>query len=176
MKLKTIIILLLLAGVAIVPVVADSQVDIGVQVPVSFGGLTFNGESVSEQLPFRFPVPDLMYNYFFDVGPLKLGVGARIWTLIFVSGAYPIVSAEFETDRLILNAHIGGGVFGYSLLGVPEYTGITTGRVFLPEVSAAFRLNDWFSLGVAGLGIYIPELTDEGMAFLINVLARFRVN
>ena len=81
-----------------------------------------------------------------------------------------------DSAVIIVNAHIGGGVFGYSLLGVPEYTGITTGRVFLPEVSAAFRLNDWFSLGVAGLGIYIPELTDEGMAFLINVLARFRVN
>ena len=174
MKLKTIIILVLLAGVAIVPVVADSQVDIGVEVPVSYGGLTFDGESVSEQLPFHIPLPDLMYNYFFEVGPVKLGIGARVWTLLIVTGAYPIVSAEFETDRLIVNAHIGGGVFGYVTI-FPEISGIETGRVFLPEVSAAFRLNDWFSLGAGALGVYVPELTDEGMAFLINVFGRFRI-
>jgi hypothetical protein len=173
MKLKTIVILLLLAGVAIVPVMADSQVDIGVQVPTIIG-LYYQGENVTQDIPVRIPFPDLMYNYFFEVGPLKLGVGARVWTLLVATAAYPIVSAEFQTERLILNANIGGGVFGYVTI-FPEWSGIETGQVFFPEVSAAFRLNDWFSLGVSALGIWLPEITNEGMGFTINVLARFRV-
>ncbi len=170
---KSTIVLILLLGLAVAaPVMADSQVDIGVNIP-GWIGLSVDGERVTEQIPFRIPVPDLMYNYFFDVGPVKLGGGVRVWTLILATGAYPIVSAEFETRRLILNAHLGGLVFGY-LTPFPEGSGIETGRVFLPEISAAFRLTDWFSLGVAALGVRVPEVTDD-RGHLINVFGRFRV-
>lgn len=172
MRKSTLVLILLLGAMAITPVAADSQVDIGVNVP-GWIGLSIDGERVTEQIPFRIPVPDLMYNYFFDVGPVKLGGGARIWTLILATGAYPILSAEFETERLVLNAHLGGLIFGY-VTPFPDGSGIETGRVFLPEISAAFRLTDWFSLGVAGLSVRVPEVTDD-RGYLINVFGRFRV-
>ncbi|MFW5742379.1 MAG: hypothetical protein ACOCW3_02435 [Spirochaetota bacterium] len=172
MRTSTIVSILLLALAVIAPVAADSQVDIGVNIPGRIR-LSVDDESVTEQIPFRIPVPDLMYNYYTDVGPIKLGGGARVWTLILLTGAYPIVSAEFETERFILNAHLGGLVFGY-LTPFPEWSGIETGRVFLPEISAAFRLTDWFSLGVAALSVRVPEVTD-GSGHLINVFGRFRV-
>ena len=172
MRKSTIVLMIFLALAVAAPVMADSQVDIGVNIP-GWIGLSVDGERVTEQIPFRIPVPDLMYNYFFDVGPVKLGGGVRVWTLILATGAYPIVSAEFETRRLILNAHLGGLVFGY-LTPFPEGSGIETGRVFLPEISAAFRLTDWFSLGVAALGVRVPEVTDD-RGHLINVFGRFRV-
>ena len=173
MKLRTTIVILLLACAAIVPVAADSQVDIGVDVPVLLG-VYYQGQAVGDEPLVHIPLPNLMYNYFWNIGPVKLGLGARIWSLLLVSGAYPILSAEFETDRLILNAHVGGGVFGYVTI-FPGVSGIETGRVFLPEVSAAFRFTNWFSMGVAVLGLYIPELTESGMGYSVNVFGRFRV-
>lgn len=170
---KSTIVLMIFLGLAVAaPVMADSQVDIGVNVP-SWTSVSIDGERVTEQVPVHIPIPDLMYNYFFDVGPVKLGGGVRVWTLILATGAYPIVSAEFETKRLLLNAHLGGLVFGY-LTPFPNGSGIETGRVFLPEISAAFRVTDWFSLGVAALGVRVPEVTD-GRGSLINVFGRFRV-
>ena len=172
MHKSTLVLMVFLGLFAAAPALADSQLDIGVNVP-GWAGVSIDGERVTEQIPFRIPIPDLMYNYFFDVGPVKLGGGARVWTLIIATGAYPILSAEFETKRLVLNAHVGGLVFGY-LTPFPNGSGIETGRVFLPEISAAFRLTDWFSLGVAGLGVRVPELTD-GLGYVINVFGRFRV-
>lgn len=173
MKTKTIVLILLLVGVVISPVAADSQVDIGVNVPAVIG-VTYQGETVSENIPVWLPIPDVMFNYFFEIGPLKAGIGARVWTIILATGAYPIVSAEFETKRLVLNANLGGGVFGY-LTVAPEVRGIETGKVFLPEVSAAFRFTEWFSLGAAVLGVWLPEVTNEGMGYTINLFGRFRV-
>ncbi|MFW6288588.1 MAG: hypothetical protein ACOC2Q_02290 [Spirochaetota bacterium] len=174
MKHRILLVLLLLSVAIIAPVAADSQIDIGINVPVAIR-FSFEGEQVSERLPFYIPVPDLMFNYYFTDSPVKLGVGARVWTLILITGAYPIASVEYESDRLLLNAHIGGGVFGY-LTPVPEYSGIETGRVFLPEISAAYRFTDWFSLGAAVLGVWVPDLTeDRGMGYLFNVIGRFRV-
>jgi len=173
MKHRTLLVLLLLTVAVIAPVAADSQIDIGVNVPVAIG-LSFEGERVAERLPFYIPVPDLMFNYYFTESPVKLGVGARVWTLILITGAYPIASVEYESERLLLNAHIGGGLFAY-LTPVPEYSGIEAGRVFLPEVSAAYRFTDWFSLGAAVLGVYVPELTQDGMGYLFNIFGRFRI-
>src|SRR6056297_3577218 len=173
MKHRTLLVLLLLTVAVIAPVAADSQIDIGVNVPVAIG-ISFEGERATERLPFYIPVPDLMFNYYFTESPVKLGVGARVWTLILITGAYPIASVEYESERLLLNAHIGGGVFGY-LTPVPEYSGIETGKVFFPEVSAAFRFNDWFSLGGALLGVWAPDVTQDGMGYLFNIFGRFRV-
>lgn len=170
MKSRRLVLLLIAATLAAAPVFSQSQVDIGINVPAQIG-ISIDGESVTDQIPFRIPVPDLMYNYFFLDGDLSIGVGARLWTLILISGGYPIVSAQLEIDRVVLNAHIGGGVFAY-FSPFPEGSGIQTGDVFFPEVSAMFRLTDSFSIGVSALGVLVPELTDD-FGYTINAVARF---
>ena len=150
---------------------AESQVDIGVNIPAVIG-VTVDGENVSEDIPFTLPIPDLMYNYFFEVGNFKLGGGFRVWSVIIATAAYPIISAEMEFDRFIFNAHVGGLLFPYTSIGD---SGFETGNVFLPEVSAVFRLTDWFAIGASVLGVYVPEVTDEGFGYTLNILGRFRV-
>ena len=177
MRTRNVILILVLAIVAIGPVVADSQVDIGVNIPTAIG-LTYRdpdtGEtvSVSDELRIRIPIPDLMYNYYFGFDNLKIGVGARVWSVLLITAGYPIVSAELQVGPLLANAHIGGGIFGYTSIGG---SGIESGRVFLPEISALFRFNDWFALGAGFLGIMVPELTTEGMGWSFNLIGRFRV-
>ena len=153
------------------PLIADSQVDIGVNIPTVIG-ISIDGDEVSEEMPFTLPIPDLMYNYFFDVGKFKLGGGFRVWSVIVATAAYPIVSAELEFDRFLFNAHVGGLLFPYTSIGG---SGFETGNVWFPEASAAFRFTDWFALGVSVLGIYVPDEVDDGFGYSFNVLARFRV-
>jgi hypothetical protein len=156
---------------AVSPISADSQLEIGVNIPTIIG-VSYEGENVSEQIPFTIPIPDLMYNYYFGSDTLRVGVGVRVWTLILVSGGYPIISAELNMDRLVFNAHIGGGIFAY---GSVWNSDVLTGDVFLPEISASYQFTDWFSLGASVLGIYVPELTEDGFGYLINIVGRFRV-
>ncbi len=172
MKPNKTILLILFAVLVATAATAQSQVDIGINIPAQIG-VSVNGENVQEQIPFRLPLPDLMYNYYFIDGDLSIGVGARLWTLILISGGYPMVSAQLEIDRLVLNANIGGGVFAY-FSPFPEGSGIQAGDVFFPEISAMFRLTDTFSVGVSGLGILVPEITDD-FGYLINAVARFTI-
>jgi hypothetical protein len=170
------VIILLIALVMLIGVsgslFADPQVDIGINFP-AYIGVAYQGERASEQLPFSFPVPDLMYNYYFGFDFISVGVGFRAWSLILASAAYPIVSAQVQLDPIVLQANVGGGAFVYHVIGAG--LGFETGNVFFPEISAAFKFNDWFSLGASVLGIYLPDLTDEGMGFTVNVFTRFRV-
>lgn len=172
MRYRTVLLILAFTVAAAAPVAAGPQLDIGVNIPLAVG-ISVDGENAMEEIPFHIPIPDLMFNYFFIESPIKLGVGVRVWTIIVLTGGYPIATVEFETNRLLLNAHIGGGIFGY-LSPIPEGSGIETGRVFLPEVSAAFRFTDWFSAGISVLGVMVPELTD-GFGYTVNLLGRFRV-
>ncbi len=173
MKTKVILVAVVFALLAGTPAFAQSQIDIGINVP-GWIGVSIDGQNVTEQIPFRVPLPDLMYNYYWNLGGVKLGVGARLWTLIIISGGYPIVSAEIETDRLLVNGHIGGLVFGY-FSPFENGSGIRTGDVLFPEVSALFRFTDNFAAGVSVLGVLVPELTD-GFGYVINVLGRFRID
>lgn len=149
---------------------AGSQLDLGINIPVLIG-LTVDGKNATEEVPYTIPVPDLMYNYFFEFDRFKVGGGFRVWSVLLLTGAYPIISTELDLSPLILNAHIGGAFFLYTGLA----SGSTTGQVFLPELSATINLTDWFSLGVGILGIYVPEVSDSGMGYSINVIGRFRL-
>jgi hypothetical protein len=163
-------VLMLVAAAA--PVFADSQVDIGINLPVVIG-LSYQGESVSEQLPFTLPLPDLTWNYYFGSEILSFGPGVRVWTLIVASAAYPTLAVQSQLGPVVLGANFGGGLFLYHAVG--NGLGVETGNVFFPEVSAAFRVNNWFSVGASVLGLYLPDVTDEGFGFLLNIITRFRV-
>lgn len=174
MKKRIILAVLIAAALMAAPALfADTQVDIGVNVPYLIGGVQYNGQSVSEQIPFTIPIPDIMVNYFIGPEFLKVGVGVRIWTLILITGGYPIISVESELGPVVLNANIGGGVFGYTSIGASD---VVTGQVFIPEVSAAYRLADWFSLGLGVIGVYLPEVAGDSIGYVATVFGRFRVN
>ena len=57
MKQKVILVLIVLVAGIATPVVADSQVDIGVNVP-GWIGVSIDGQNLTEEIPFRIPIPD----------------------------------------------------------------------------------------------------------------------
>ncbi len=171
MKKKVCTILIVLVVAAAFPAVADIQVDIGVNVPFLFG-VEFADEDAQQWSEYAFVLPDAKVSYFMEFGNLKLGAGLRAFTIILESLVYPTVTAEYDISDVRLSASIGGGAF--ALIGL--YNDIFTGNIWMPEVSAIYRVNEWFGLGVGATGFFIPgeeELVENPFPYAAYALARF---
>ncbi len=150
---------------------ADFKVDIGVNIPYYVGVTTDDGDA-GDALDWVFLVPDVKFNWLHNLGPVRLGGGLRLWTFIIQSMAYPILTAEVDVGPVTFNANAGGGLFLFFGL----YNSIDTAGVFVPELSAAYRFTDSFSVGTGGLFVFAPEVQDlSSFAYVGTVFARFTI-
>jgi len=162
--------LLLLAVSLSMPAFAEWRLDLGVIVPRG-AGLSIGGETETiggmdvANWPF-IPLPEAGIHYEGEVGGLKLGIGARAFTVVLATILWPNAYVELNVDRLAIQAQIGGGAFG--LLSVSGSNG-TVGNAFIPDISAWYKLGKNRSLRLGGgvVGLYLPELMGEGLPFLI---------
>lgn len=167
-KITLIGLVLVLMGTAL-PLAADSQVDIGLHIPYHIGIKTEDGDA-DAALDYAFLVPDLKYNYFFNETGIKLGVGARLFTIILESMVYPIVTLETDVGPFTLSGHVGGGVFLFFGL----INDIGTGNYYIPEISVAYRFSESFSVGTGAGFFFAPEAADfNNFAYIGDVFARF---
>ncbi len=159
---------LILMGAAL-PLAADSQVDIGLHIPYYIGVQT-EDDDAGAAINYAFLVPDLKYNYFFNESGIRFGVGARMFTIILESMAYPIVTLETDVGPFRFSGHVGGGVFLFFGL----LNDIGTGHFYIPEVSVAYRFSESFSVGTGAGFFFAPEAADfNNFAYIGDVFARF---
>ena len=167
-KITIIALVLVLMGAAL-PLAADSQVDIGLHIPY-YIGIETEDEDAGAALDYAFLVPDLKYNYFFNESGIRLGVGARLFTVILESMVYPIVTVETDIGQFRFSGHVGGGAFVFFGL----YNDVQTAKIILPEVSVAYRFSDSFSVGTGATLFFAPEAADfNNFAYIGDVFARF---
>jgi hypothetical protein len=161
------LLLLLVGGTAM----ADrTQVDIGLNVPYRVGISSEEAGDIGAFVDYAFLLPDVRIQWYWEAGPIKLGPGVRLWTLILESVAYPILSVEAEIGPIVLNANVGGGAFLFFGL----YNDLGTGRVLFPEISAAFKLGESFSIGTGAMILFVPELADEEIyPYIGTIFVRF---
>ncbi len=165
-----VVLLVLLFGGAM-NVAAEVQVDIGINVPY-YVGVRTDDDDIDEAVRWVFVLPDVKVNWFDEVGPVRIGAGGRLWTLILQSVIYPIVSLEADVGRFVLNTNLGGGLF----INFGLYTGMHFAGVFLPEFSAAYRMTDTFSLGTGAMFLFAPEVEDlSSFAYMGTVFGRFTI-
>jgi hypothetical protein len=151
-----------------------SYVDVGINVPFYWGvGDTVSNDSeFSGAIDYVFPVPDIKYGLMFGDGPVKFGVGARFFTVILESLIYPQLMVRGEFDPLVFTGSIGGGVFLFFGL----WNNISTGDVYLSEVTAAYKVNDWFQLGLGttvGLVTLNTQDFNAGYIYIPYIFGRF---
>jgi len=162
-------IILVVAFVAILasPAFSQLRLDLGVDVPMQIwavgGGEIHSDSDIGQFLRDHIlPFPEAGLYYQFEVGPLRLAPGVRVFTLIFESMLWPNLMAELAIDRVFIQAQLGGLFFlFFGLANQAEY-----GEVFFPDLSFWIGLGEErrFRLGGGFLGMYWPELTTEGMA------------
>ena len=167
-----------LAALFAIPAVAEWRVDAGVVVPRGFG-TSIGGETMTSDAetlmnwPF-IPIPDAGIYYVGNAGPVRLGIGARAFTALVETVIWPNALVELDVGPVVIEAQVGGGLF--AMLGVLG-TQVQTGKVFIPDVSAWFKLgkNKRFRLGGGLIGAYMPDLLGDGLPFLIYLGAKVAV-
>lgn len=162
-------IILVVAFVAILasPVFSQLRLDLGVDVPMNIyavgGGEIQSSSEVGSFLKEHWlPFPEAGLYYQFEAGPVKLAPGVRVYTFILESVLWPNLMAEIQLGPVFLQAQLGGLIFlFFGLANDAQY-----GEVFFPDLSVWFGLGKErrFRLGGGLLGMYLPELTTEGMA------------
>jgi hypothetical protein len=164
--MKRIFFIVALIGILAFPAFSQVRLDVGVDVPMQLwavgGGKIQSDSDIGEFLRKHiFPFPEASFYYQFDLGPLKLAPGVRVFTLILESMVWPNLMAELAFDPVYIQAQLGGLFFlFFGLQNQAEY-----GAVFFPDLSIWFGLGKErrFRLGGGLLGMYWPDLTTEGM-------------
>ena len=175
--MRKIIIIAALAAVLALPAMADWRLDIGAVVPRGVG--LSSGGSMNTNLDifnkYIIPLPEAGIYYKGDIGMLQLGIGARAFTFILETIAWPNAYAELNVGPLAVEAQFGGGAF--ALFGVTPATS-GAGKVFIPDVSAWIKLgkNGTFRLGVGAIGLYIPDWLGDSVPFLFYLGGKAAIN
>jgi len=160
---------LLIGFMTVIPAVADGQVDIGLNYPYRFGIKSDNGD-FDDVAKYVFLLPDIKLTYFFNEQGIRFGAGARMWTLLLETMAYPVLTLETEINRFVLSGHVGGGAFLY--FGIIQ--GFNTESIFLPEVTVAYKFGERFSVGTGAMFFFAPEVADfDTFAYIGTIFARF---
>ena len=162
--MKRTVIAAFLAAALTMPALAQLRLDVGVDVPRGVGealngSIITSREASSALSTVYFPFPEAALHCQLDLGMLKLGLGIRAFTLIMASVAWPNAFAELNFGPLVVEGQIGGGVFAYSVL---SESGIETGKVFFPDLSAWLALGEkrTYRLGGGAMGLFLPEQTE----------------
>ncbi len=150
-----------------------SYVDIGIKVPFFWGlGSTELEGDASGAVDYIFPVPDINYGLMFGEGPVTFGVGARFFTIILESLVYPQLMVRAEYDPFVFTGSLGGGAFLY--FGIVN--GIGTPNILTSEITGAYKLNDWFQMGLGTTIVYAfsdNDVMTGGYAYPVYVFGRF---
>jgi len=173
--MKRVVLVFAFIAILTLPAFSQFRLDVGVDVPLTIGVMgngTFEtsneaGEFLSTHwLPF----PEASLTYQFAVGPLRFAPGIRIFTFILESVLWPNFMLELALDPVYIQAQVGGLLFAFfGLANNAEY-----GEVFFPDLSVWIGLGKErrFRLGGGVLGLYLPDLTTEGLAFAAYVGAK----
>jgi hypothetical protein len=145
---------------------AELRLDLDVNIPVWFG-YSVNGAGAGTWNQYFIPFPDARIAWQFGEGLIDGGVGIRAFTFIIENILWPEGFIELNVDHFTFSASAGGFVFlEFGLLssalqsaGVNNLSGFH--GVLIPDLNAAWRVTDWFRLGV-GVFMIAPFGADIG--------------
>jgi hypothetical protein len=174
-RMKRTTLLIALAAVVCLPIWAEWRLDLGFDVPRGLGGLvggnaSFDPSVTKALTDYIFPFPEASIHYQQSLGPLRVGAGLRLFTLIVESVFWPNLYAELDLGSVAIDFQVGGGVFG--VFGL--YNNVQSGAVLIPDLSAWFKIGESFRIGGGAIGFMLPEVS-SGIVFAYYLGAKFAV-
>jgi hypothetical protein len=118
-------------------------------------------------------VPNIQAYYTFGGAMLKLGVGVRLYTVLFANFLYPSIMGEVRLGNFDVNLNVGGLAGFIAVWG--GYFDAVTGPWATFDLSAGYRLTNWFRLGVGAFGVLQTEYPSE-FPYVLYASAKFIVN
>jgi len=179
MSRKKILILVLAVFFALGTMNAGAQVRLDVNVPwIMVGGLTINAftgdsETYSGNIAdLHIPLPHLALAYQFGDGFIKGGIGLRTYTILVEFLGWPMGYVELDLSPVILRAELGGFV-GFAF-GIWNYLWCDANslQILVPDISAEFKITDWFRAGV-GVNAIAPFGNLDNFGWILYINGRF---
>ena len=154
---------------------AQFRIDLAIDVPVKIGISVsdLEGDSTNESIDVlefgTFPVPEALFAYQTSLGPVKVGGGLRVFSLILESIAWPHIYSEIDLSPIVINAGIGGGAF--MMFGL--YNDVNTANLFIPDMHIAYKFGDTFRLGIGAMGFTGSDIYSDAFPYMIYLTGRF---
>ena len=172
---------LVLIGIIILMVIpgafAQFRIDLAIDVPAKIGISVsdLDGGSTNESIDVlefgTFPVPEALFAYQTSLGPVKVGGGIRVFSLILESIAWPHIYAELDLSPIVINAGIGGG--GFMLFGL--YNNVDTANLLIPDLHIAYKFGNTFRLGIGAMGFTGSDIYSDAFPYMIYLTGRFSI-
>ena len=167
--MKKYMVIVVLIALCLVSVSGQTRLDLGIDIPLRISAVVEGSELADGvDVPYTLPFPSAGLYYTFGAGPLNLGVGARMYSLILLSALWPNVIAEMDLGPAVLQAQLGGGAFMFFGL-VSE---IHAGAVFIPDLSVWFKLGRTLRLGGGAMGLFIEDFAATALPVVFYVGAK----
>jgi hypothetical protein len=152
---------------------SQPRIDIAVDIPFYLGiqlidPTTGNSISGGDFLKYAFVLPELEASYVFRLGLVNLGLGIRMFTALIETIGWPNAFVEINLDPIVLSAEVGGGAF----FAFGFVSSFNTGALLFGDISAAFKVADWFR---AGVGVFSLQSFDPNVMFAQNGVWPFAV-
>jgi hypothetical protein len=119
-------------------------------------------------------IPNIQMYYMLGGGLLNVGFGARIYTVLLINFLYPSIVGEIHLGQFDVNLNVGG-LWGV-LFGIgPTWETTDFARWFTADLSAGYRITDWFRIGVGAFAIGLTDYPKE-FPYAVYVSGKFIVN
>jgi hypothetical protein len=133
-------------------------------------GVSTGLENIGEYLII---VPNIQAYFTFGPSLFKLGVGARLYTVLLANFIYPSIMGEVRLGDFDVNLNMGG------LAGLAVawggYWDTVTGPWVTMDLSAGYRLTNWFRVGVGAFAIAHKDFLGE-FPYAVYLSGKFIVN
>jgi len=155
---------------------AEVRLDLGFDIPRGLGGLASGEIGIDEDAAdvlntLFFPFPEAGIYYQSAFGPVRIGGGARAFTLILETILWPNLYVEADLWKFTGAFQLGGLFFG--MFGL--FTTAQSGAVLIPDLSLWFRIGNTFRLGAGAMGFMLPDLSDN-IVFVYYFGAKFALS
>ncbi len=172
--MKKTVLFILIVMIIVPSAFSQFRLDMGFKMPLKMG-VNFSDSSGVDDTSvdiinnYKFLFPEVSGTYQFDLGPLKLGAGLQMYTLILESIAWPMAFAELDLSPVVINAKIGG--LAYMLFGVINQA--DTRDFIIPELNAYFKLGKSFRVGGGVMVFTSKNFATDALPYALYLAGSF---
>jgi len=154
-------------------ILSKVRLDLGIKAPLEIGieGLTDeegNAIDASIPIPEFLPIPSGMIAGQLGLGPIKLGAGLNVYSVIVQTLVYPAIYAELDIGFLVAQLNVGGLAFGtFGMAG----SGFSTSDLLIPDLSAHLKLGI-FQLGLGVAAFTSSTVTEDVFPYIAYLSAK----
>jgi len=168
---KLLLFVVLILIVSVPAAFSQFRFEIGASAPLAVGYISGSGGDFGNVVSTIedegiIPIPNMGLFLQANLGPIKIGVGAKVQSIILYSIAYPVAQVEIALGPLAIDASLGGYYFGYYAIG--DVYGVESADILLPDLSVWLGIGkkNAFRIGGGAIGVISSSFDLSAVPFV----------